>query len=227
MSDPRAFGLVDEQGRLVLRIPRELVSPNTWNGRHWRYKHRLSQIWEQELFYTPVTGSDGRSLLGASLMEWLLARARQSGVPRKRVMVTREVPSARNFLCDDDNLRYTVKPLLDALKRRGFIRNDSRKWIDLPTPEERVSTDGRYWTQIIIEHVPPIPKPARPLKLYPYPCRDCGEPCTVKNGRCRFCAAREIARTRKPAGPREPRTALPRWPHPWKFRSGPNGGPHA
>jgi hypothetical protein len=115
-----------------LRIARELVSPNIWNGRHWRVKHRISQEWERDLWAT-------------------LPRAAFLLAGRKRVSVTREVPSGRNFIRDDDNLRFSVKPLLDALKRRGLITNDSRKWIDLPTPVQKISADGGYWTEIQID----------------------------------------------------------------------------
>jgi hypothetical protein len=63
------------------------------------------------------------------------------------------VPSARNFIRDDDNLRFAVKPLLDALKRQGYIKNDSRKWLEHPTPTQSVSPDGKDWTIVTIEPV--------------------------------------------------------------------------
>ncbi len=149
----RAIGRL-EGDRIVLRIPRELPSPNTWNGRHWRYKHQLSQTWEQELLYASfemAAGVTGHAGSGAFSALAVLAQAKRSGPSRKRVSVTREVPSARHYIRDDDNLRFSVKPLLDALKRLGYIRNDSRKWLELPTPEQQVSADGHYWTDIIIE----------------------------------------------------------------------------
>lgn len=122
---------------MTLRIPRELVSPNRWNGRHWRVKHRISQDWQEEI----------------EVLLWGVIHEYAAKDCRRRVHVAREVPSMRNFIRDDDNLRFSVKPLLDALKRCELIVNDSRKWIELPMPEQRVSSDGQYWTEIILQAV--------------------------------------------------------------------------
>lgn len=155
--DHKPSGVIDP-ANLTLRIPRELASPNTWNGRHWRVKHRMSQEWENAVGGAMIDVFMARSgqrldffnALGASLgpKKWIGYEA-----PKIRVTITREVPSARNFIRDDDNLRFCVKPLLDALKRQGYIRNDSRKWIELPTPDQKVSPDGKYWTEITLEAV--------------------------------------------------------------------------
>jgi hypothetical protein len=116
----------------TVRMPRELVSPNVWNGRHWRVKHRISQDWEVELLHAD-------------------RRRRRGPVPgRMRVAITREVPSRRNFIRDDDNLRFSCKPLLDALKRAGYIKDDSRTWIELPTPLQALAADGGYWTVVTL-----------------------------------------------------------------------------
>lgn len=153
----RAPAGVIDPANLTLRLQRELPSPNTWNGRHWSVKHRLSQEWETALgsaLLDLFTSSGGKvtmlNTLGAFTgpKQWIGYDA-----GRVRVAITREVPSARNFIRDDDNLRFSVKPLLDALKRQGYIKNDSRKWIELPTPEQRVSSDGHYWTEITIRSI--------------------------------------------------------------------------
>lgn len=138
---------------LRLRMPRELVSPNRWQGRHWRVKHRLSQEWEKAIgyaFYEQIAGAprDFGTALGCAIgprkWEGLV-------VGKMRLRVERHVPSARRFIRDDDNLRFSVKPLLDALKRQGYIRNDSRKWLEHDTPTQRVSDDGQCWTIIELE----------------------------------------------------------------------------
>lgn len=135
-------------------MPRRLESPNTWNGRHWRVKHRISQQWEHaigaamcDLFMAKAGGIDFPNALAAFMgpKKYLNYEA-----PKQRVDVERHVPSARNFIRDDDNLRFSVKPLLDALKRQGYIRNDSRKWLVHPTPTQRVSLDGKDWTVVRI-----------------------------------------------------------------------------
>lgn len=137
---------------LELKIPRRLESPNIWNGRHWRVKHRISQDWEHGIgaaFYALVAGprADFVTALGC-----VMGPKKWEGVVvgKMRVEVERHVPSARNFIRDDDNLRFSVKPLLDALKRQGYIRNDSRKWLEHPTPTQHVSADGGDWTVVRI-----------------------------------------------------------------------------
>lgn len=154
---------------LVLKMPRRLESPNTWNGRHWRVKHRLSQDWEKAIAGALLDHmvqraredgmKDARPDFPTALMAVLgprgIARVEKGELKalRKRVQVERCVPSFRNFIRDDDNLRASVKPLLDALKRQGYIYNDSRKWLDHPTPTQRISDDGKDWTIVTIEAV--------------------------------------------------------------------------
>ena len=118
---------------MTIRVPRELVSPNKWNGRHWREKHRLSQGWEHDI--------------------WAITAMKPSGLPintRRRVQVTREAPSRRKFIRDTDNLFGACKPLCDALKRLRLIVDDSVEWLELVQPQQRVSTDGVHWTVIEI-----------------------------------------------------------------------------
>src|SRR5688500_12293383 len=139
---------------LVLKIPRRLESPNTWNGRHWRVKHRISQEWEQAIstaMLDNLEAKHGRVGLRTVLLVMKGPKAVGEVQQRNRVTVERHVPSARNFIRDDDNLRFAVKPLLDALKRQGYIKNDSRKWLDHPTPTQHVSTDGKDYTIVTIE----------------------------------------------------------------------------
>lgn len=112
----------------MFRVPRLLDSPNRWNGAHWKLKHKISQIWQIEI----------------------RAQALPPSVKpgRRRVEVERHVRSRRGFIRDDDNLRFSVKPLLDAMKRLGWIRDDAREWLELPAPTQHVSEDGRDWTVI-------------------------------------------------------------------------------
>ena len=148
-------GVIDP-GNVTLRMPHELVSPNRWNGRHWRVKHRISQDWETAISVSLIdacTSQTDSTVSGMNVLAAYLGPKRWLNYQpaRIKVSVTREVPSGRNFIRDDDNLRFCVKPLLDALKRQGYIKNDSRKWIELPTPEQKISADGKYWTVVILE----------------------------------------------------------------------------
>ncbi len=79
--------------------------------------------------------------------------ARGGCTERRRVTVVREVPHVREFILDDDNLEYSLKPLLDGIKQAGLIRDDRRKWIDRPPVDQRVSADGYHWTRITIEAI--------------------------------------------------------------------------
>lgn len=136
---------------MELTVARELKSPNRWNGRHWRYKHRESQEWEKAVSYTLMAQKGCKGILGA--LHVLGAFPWQSCEVKQTVTVTRLVPSARNFIRDDDNLRFAVKPVFDALKRLRLIKDDSRKWLSHATPTQEVSTDGKYYTRIVIEAI--------------------------------------------------------------------------
>lgn len=156
---------------LELKIPRRLESPNTWQGRHWRVKYQLSQEWEYAIggaaldnvmaeaerrgFKNPKPDFPTALLCmsGPRGIAKLSSAAAKVPNTKCRVEVERHVPSARNFIRDDDNLRFSVKPLLDALKRQGYIRNDSRKWLEHPTPTQHISEDGKDWTIVRIEAV--------------------------------------------------------------------------
>lgn len=133
---------------LELVIERELKSPNKWQGRHWRYKHRETQEWEKVVFYEIARLKGVKGVWGALLV--LGAFPWQSCEEKRAVTITRVVPSARNFIRDDDNLRFATKPLNDALKRLKLIHDDSRKWLEQGIPTQEVSTDGKYYTRIRI-----------------------------------------------------------------------------
>lgn len=150
-------GVIGGDEPLTLKLPRVLDSPNTWNGRHWRVKHRLSQEWEKhvggavaDLFVAKHGGIDFPNALMAMCGPLKPVGHCLYGERKVRVSVERHVPSARNFIRDDDNLRFSVKPLLDALKRDGYIKNDSRKWIEHDTPTQHVSADGKPWTIVTL-----------------------------------------------------------------------------
>lgn len=133
---------------LTLRIPRRLESPNATRGGHWRVRHRLSQTWELEI-------GMASTVLAVTQGNLMVQTLRKFGAHEKmRVTVERHVPSGRNFIRDDDNLVYSTKPLRDALKRMGYIKDDSRKWLELPMPTQHVSEDGSDYTVITIAPVP-------------------------------------------------------------------------
>jgi hypothetical protein len=138
----------DRPGAIVFRVARRLRSPNTWQGHHWRVKDNETKSWQRLLLQAaPLSLPEAilrwRALAGTPA-EW------DQGPERRLVLVTRCVPSRQNFIRDEDNLRFTTKPLNDALKRMGLIYQDSRRWLEQPMPEQRVSGDGQDWTEITI-----------------------------------------------------------------------------
>lgn len=140
-----------------LTVERELKSPNAWLWKHWRAKQKEREDWQTEIAIAMLRPEVKKAL---SIWTLLLAKndipgAKRVCGERRRVTVTRSVPSLRNFIRDDDNLRFSVKPLNDALKRLGLIHDDSRKWLEQTLPTQEVSTDGKYYTRITIESVSP------------------------------------------------------------------------
>lgn len=133
MSDP----LINDRFAGTLRIARELKSPNKFQGHHWRVKHRETQDWEF-MIRVAVLGIDRRFSFGPRLVPF-----------RRRVTVTRIVPSRQHFIRDDDNLRFSTKAVNDSLKRLGLVYDDSRAWMEQPMPTQVVGTD--FETVIRIE----------------------------------------------------------------------------
>lgn len=131
---------------MEITVNRELKSPNKWQGRHWRYKHKETQEWEQAIWVEIAQQRGVKSILGALQAMGVGETCEE----KKLVVVTRLVPSARNFIKDDDNLRFATKPLNDALKRLKLIHDDSRKWLEQGIPTQEVSSDGQYYTRIRI-----------------------------------------------------------------------------
>lgn len=141
-----------DAGGIEFRIQRLLRSPNEFLGQHWREKHRERKRWEESLAHGVIAAVGVRAAQQLLKENTMVPACRGAGcLERRRVVVTRLAPSRRNFIRDDDNLRFCVKPLLDALKHLGLIRDDHRKWIALPPPTQDVSADGTFWTVIRVE----------------------------------------------------------------------------
>lgn len=132
-----------------IEIALNLESPNKTRGAHWTVKHRQTKRWEA-------------ALAGALGQRHLRALEQRPGIKEARVVrVERLVPSRRNFLKDDDNLAFSVKPLNDALTRLGLLADDSRAWLDQEI-RQGVSPDGRYWTILSIGRARATAIPVQP-----------------------------------------------------------------
>lgn len=149
-SNPRrVFAILTRTGTtLEFKIARKLDSPNVWRA-HWALGHNLMKWW-LNAFTTAIAVNAGYHSMARFQLEGHMPFRPQV---RMRVTVTRQVPSSRNFLRDDDDLRYTTKPLNDALKHVGLIYDDAREWLDQPMPTQEVSPDGLSWTLVRIEPV--------------------------------------------------------------------------
>ncbi len=142
----RMVALCSRKGAMVeFRVARKLDSPNIWRG-HWMIGHKLMQWW-LTAFTTALATNAGCTSMARFQLEGQLPPVT---FPMK-VSVTRLVPSVRNFIKDDDDLRYTTKPINDALKHAGLIKDDSREWLTQEMPTQEVSPDGLYWTIVRIE----------------------------------------------------------------------------
>lgn len=142
---------------LEIRVPMRLESPNATRGHHWSRRHSETNTWELLISaYAPAGHTTWSLVASATLVPARHGRRRvklQRIRERRRVFVTRVVPSNRNFIRDEENLRFSTKPVNDALKRLGLIYDDSRRWLDQPLPAELVAPDRRDLTIIRIERI--------------------------------------------------------------------------
>lgn len=112
--------------RLVL--PDIPISPNRLRGVHWAKKKRIADYWKSLI----------RSVI----------------VPNGRCSVRMQVRitfhHAREY--DQDNSYAAVKPVVDALKHWGLIRDDSSEWLVLDVQQAHCPHKQRH-TEIEIAHV--------------------------------------------------------------------------
>lgn len=151
----QALAIVTPSSRMIeFRIQRKLRSPNEILGRHWREKGRERKTWQVTCETALVIA------VGVTVAQELLAPGAalygcRGGVvkAKRRVTVTRLVPRRSAFIRDDDNLRFAVKPILDALKQLGLIYDDAREWCELALPTQDIAPDRGWWTHILVEPV--------------------------------------------------------------------------
>lgn len=133
-----------------LRIGLPLMSGNHLAGAHWSTRDKDRVAWDVAIQNALILAADVRTY-----PQYLALRAKARRI-RMRLVITREVPSRRNFIKDDDDLMWSGKRLRDALKANKLFVDDSRKWLSYGLPEQVISADGQYWTDIVI-----VPAPGR------------------------------------------------------------------
>lgn len=119
-----------ENGIMTWELPRKLRSVNQIRT-GWS-RHSDTKAWERILL-AAVQNLSGDSSMPSPAMT------------RMRIEYYRLAPHERYFL-DPENI-YT-KGLTDALKRLGWIEDDSVTWLDKPEPCQMLSPDKKYWTII-------------------------------------------------------------------------------
>jgi hypothetical protein len=112
---------VDAYPMVVLRIPLETPSVNAWHGAHWR-RYRLH------------------------FNRWFIQiRARLHPRPaRPDVLIQGRIISYRGRLLDYANLVGGCKPIPDVLKRLGYLKDDSPKWVTLVYAQHLAPVDQRH-----------------------------------------------------------------------------------
>lgn len=142
---------------LELIVPRRLGSPNILRWSHWSAHARETKLWEAEIQIACFQVRGWQEWLLTSIEMQRDERGLYQPVEtrrreRRRVTVIRQTRT-RAVITDDDNLRYATKPLNDALKRLGLVYDDSRDWMEQPTPVQEQAPDRKWRTIIRIERL--------------------------------------------------------------------------
>jgi hypothetical protein len=137
--------------RWIFRLPVPLKSPNAtiWSGR-WALR-AARQGWERELETSIATFATVQNAAGWTPEERQAFALLRRASEKRALRVWRLVPSARNFLQDQDNLEFAAKHLVDALKLVGLVRNDNYTWLERARTQEAVSNDRRWWTVVQLD----------------------------------------------------------------------------
>jgi Holliday junction resolvase RusA-like endonuclease len=104
---------------ITLEIPRVPPSINELSGYGWRARHRVSKVWQQEV-WAAVT--NGRFHFTQNLP-----------FPRAKVAIHR-ISRGR---MDPDNLVGCMKPVIDALRYARVLVDDSPDHIELTVTQSR------------------------------------------------------------------------------------------
>jgi hypothetical protein len=113
-------------------------SANRYLRMHWAVKKKLRHGYSWAISMALLDQLKGQ-----------LDRFWRQPLPKMRVQVTVHSGGASVRRLDADNLWGGCKPLIDAMRDAGLIRNDSPKWIDLGVRENR--EPGRTGTRIEFE----------------------------------------------------------------------------
>jgi len=108
----------------IIHVPLVPPSPNVLRRKYWHphaYR-RLRMQWENDLFYGTSCARHRQQII-----EWAKAG---------KMCVQIIVKHTRSF--DADNLAGCQKPILDALKNIGFLKDDSAESLELLGPRQQL-----------------------------------------------------------------------------------------
>lgn len=124
MEPPRP---TDPVKSLMIEIVRVPPSPNYLLGKHWRFRHRNTDVWKEEVAWA------------------VFGKAPQRPYLKARVTIERR---SRGQL-DPDNLVASVKPVIDALRYARVLLDDTADHLELKVTQSR----GPSLTRIQIEPI--------------------------------------------------------------------------
>jgi hypothetical protein len=121
---------------LVLRVPMPENVTNLKGSSAWRRIHKAKRDYQEGLRIRAIAG--------------LIPKAPEPPFERAIVSSVMKLGGAM----DDDNAAARHKPLLDWLRRSGYIVDDRRKCLRWKAfPAQIVQRDGNYWIELTLEEV--------------------------------------------------------------------------
>ena len=111
-------------------IPKRVLSVNVDKGHHWRFYNKIKKGWYRDLGLIIGFGKHHDKFRFLRIISYQ--------------------PRDGNY--DPDNHKGGCKPVLDTLKRMGWIRDDSGRWIHCEYDQRTVGEDGvrEMGTRIIL-----------------------------------------------------------------------------
>lgn len=126
---------------LTLVIPLVLHTANRGRGGHWATRHKLTKVWEKEIWAAVYTTPGAKT--------WILAR---SAPERRRLTITRWCRSRASLIKDSDNRMFAGKGIRDALVRLELLSDDSDEWLESAVYDV-LSAEPKDCTTIRIERL--------------------------------------------------------------------------
>ena len=132
-------------------IPRKLVPLNKYLNMHWRQRQSEGTSWRMAVIAVCGIGpwAKRKTVSEKGGVTWRLEKGHE---PLRRVRLELVVRCRRKQ--DEDNLNGSLKPVVDALVRKGWIVDDTEEWLEYePRPRQDKLDGGAPRVEITIEAV--------------------------------------------------------------------------